>query len=95
MLEQLHYVEPDVLPKVQIGKDSSHVQWLGSHASPITTMSAAEYREYNKIMANTTLPIPGRLAVKKSLQSITRICPQGLDTGIGFHLDDELLPFAT
>ncbi|KAI4672937.1 uncharacterized protein J4E78_001440 [Alternaria triticimaculans] len=69
-LEQLHYVQPDVLPKLLLGQKASFAKWIGLHPSPMATMSAGELKAYQKSLADVSSTMPGRLGVKETLQSI-------------------------
>lgn len=69
-LEQLHYVQPNVLPKLLLGQKALYTKWIGLHPSPIATMSAGELKAYRKSLADESSTMPGRLGVKETLQSI-------------------------
>ena len=69
-LEQLHYVSPDILPKLHIGPKPSSTAWIDELASATFTMSAEEFRDYKMFLRYDHLPMPGRLGVKETLKSI-------------------------
>lgn len=56
-LDHLPYVVPDSLPKLRVDTAS----WLAMHTTYLATMSGSEYKEYDKVRANKTLTMPGRL----------------------------------
>ncbi|KAF2852444.1 hypothetical protein T440DRAFT_477389 [Plenodomus tracheiphilus IPT5] len=70
ILENLHYIYPDVLPKLHTSGKASEVSWLAPVISPKVTMSAVEFKQYHMLRAITTLMLPGRLGVKESIQSM-------------------------
>ncbi|KAL1798263.1 hypothetical protein ACET3X_002300 [Alternaria dauci] len=69
-LEQLHYIQPDVLPKIHLGQHASYFRWISAHTSPLTTLSTSEFRAYNKFRADEASTMPARLGVKGCLQTI-------------------------
>ena len=66
LLEHLAYVVPDTLPMLRIDT----AKWLATHTSYPANMSASEYKQYEKIRADSKLTMPGRLGVKESLHSM-------------------------
>lgn len=69
-LENLHYIYPDVLPRLNCGQSSSKLDWLGAVTSPMTTMAEEEYKLYDAMLAAKDAAIPGRLGIKETVQSI-------------------------
>ena len=68
-LEHLHYVVPEMLPKLQVAE--LNALWLTAHASIMGTTSGVELLQYENLGANeATLTMTGRLGVKESLHSI-------------------------
>jgi hypothetical protein len=66
LLEHLAYVVPDTLPMLRIDTAS----WLATLTPYHATMSASEYKQYEKIRADSKLTMPGHLGVKESLHSM-------------------------
>jgi hypothetical protein len=54
------------LPIIRIDADS----WLTTHTPYPATMSASDYKQYEKVRADSKLTMPGRLGVKESLHSM-------------------------
>ncbi|KAF2823611.1 hypothetical protein CC86DRAFT_422601 [Ophiobolus disseminans] len=69
ILDQLHYVDSDVLPKLENDSMNKHASWLMAHTSISATMSRSEECQYSKTLAKC-LVMPGRLGVKESLHTM-------------------------
>ncbi|KAI8932270.1 hypothetical protein NX059_010471 [Plenodomus lindquistii] len=70
VLESLHYVHVDALPKLQLNAPLSEIAWLTAVVSPKVTMSTAEFKQYQMMLAMDAVMLPGRLGIKESLQSM-------------------------
>ncbi|KAF1952907.1 hypothetical protein CC80DRAFT_571306 [Byssothecium circinans] len=97
LLESLHYVEPNVLPALFIGKATQHVQWLGTHASTLSTMTIPEYAAYGKYLSRQAANKPGRMGVKETIFNMfMRIFGlNGMEKGSIFAFDNSSIPLAT
>lgn len=67
VLEHLHYVLPDCLPKLHVGKSNSHAKWLMMCTSIAATMTATELSMQKKASLINITNKPGRLGIKESL----------------------------
>lgn len=70
VLEHLHYVVPDCLPKLHVGKSNTHAQWLAMCTSIAATMSVAEMAMQDKASSSDITNKPGRLGIKESIYMI-------------------------
>jgi hypothetical protein len=64
VLEHLHYVSPQTLPKLYIGSGNTAAQW--THDCTSVTASTWEYSSLKHVVASGT-DLPGRLGVKCSI----------------------------
>ena len=69
-LENLHYIHPDVLPKLDNGRPNANADWLGCVVSPMATMAREEYKLYKLMLATKDAAVPGRLGIKESTQGM-------------------------
>jgi hypothetical protein len=67
VLEHLHYVMPDCLPNVHVGKSNSHAKWVELCTSIAATMSATEFSIQKRASFSNIASKPGRLGIKESI----------------------------
>lgn len=67
VLENLHYLSPDVLPKVFVGKNNSQANWVLHCTRLETSTSAEEYAEQKRTGTYSTTSKSGRLSVKETI----------------------------
>ncbi|KAF1967994.1 hypothetical protein BU23DRAFT_602460 [Bimuria novae-zelandiae CBS 107.79] len=69
-LEHLHYVHPDVLPTIHVGKNDVHAKWICMVTDSAVTMSENEYSAYGQYLRNNAMNKPGRFGVKESIYNM-------------------------
>lgn len=67
ILEHLHYIVADCLPKLHVGKSNSHAQWLTMCTSIAATMSVTEMAMQDKTSSSDVTNKPGRLGIRESI----------------------------
>ncbi|KAF1846230.1 uncharacterized protein K460DRAFT_386537 [Cucurbitaria berberidis CBS 394.84] len=70
LLDHLHYVLPDVLPKMNNAKANINTDSLSALVSTRATMSATEHAAFKKAISTTDLHKGGRLGMKETIVSM-------------------------
>ncbi|KAF2469196.1 uncharacterized protein BDR25DRAFT_230166 [Lindgomyces ingoldianus] len=70
ILENLHYLRPDVLPILQVPRVPTAIEWLASHTAPLATMSKSEFAEFITVADTTKFPQNGRVGFKHSISAL-------------------------
>ncbi|KAF2124344.1 hypothetical protein P153DRAFT_400973 [Dothidotthia symphoricarpi CBS 119687] len=96
-LEHLHYVHPDVLPKVYIGRSNSDAHWVAMLTSLPAIMSETERAEFERATTSDITVNTGRVGLKKSISAMHRevFGIQSMAKAVIFGLRDSSRDFAT
>ncbi|KAF2655008.1 hypothetical protein K491DRAFT_704879 [Lophiostoma macrostomum CBS 122681] len=70
LLENLHYVWPEVLPLLHISKTKTKLEWLNATTSTKMTMTSPEFDDYDQSQKANGPPTSARVGLKDSLFSI-------------------------